>query len=170
MTRILLGAVLAFGVGSSALALDHETPTLAQRAPCSTLARCRAALTRSRDAVHWQRHERRRLVRELRRERLRLGRAPSPGYALRLAAAFTGAPLSILLCIASGETGGTFDPNAYNRSGAAGLFQFEPGTWASLGVPGFSAFDPLAAALAAARQIANGDVAPWRGGEEGCWS
>jgi len=170
VTRLALSVALLFGIGASTKTLGAEAPARAQHAPCATLARCRVALAHARLGMRWQRAERHRLERALRWQRLHASGERSVSYALRLAAAFTGASLSTLTCIASGETGGTFDPGAYNPSGASGLFQFEPASWSSMGVPGFSAFDPLAAALAAARQIAAGDVAPWRGGEEGCWS
>ena len=62
------------------------------------------------------------------------------------------------------ETGGTFDPHAANSSsGAVGLFQFLPSTWASTPYRVFSPFDPTAAALAAGWMHEQG-----RGGEWSC--
>lgn len=62
------------------------------------------------------------------------------------------------------ETGGTFDPGAYNgSSSASGLFQFLPSTWASTPYARLSVFSPYANALAAGWMHANG-----RGGEWTC--
>jgi hypothetical protein len=62
------------------------------------------------------------------------------------------------------ETGGTFDPRAINPgSGAAGLFQFLPSTWASTPYRMFSMMSPYASALAAGWMHEQG-----RGGEWAC--
>lgn len=48
------------------------------------------------------------------------------------------------------ETGGTFDPHAFNSgSGAAGLFQFLRSTWDSTPYAGFDRGSPYASAMAA---------------------
>jgi hypothetical protein len=61
------------------------------------------------------------------------------------------------------ETGGTFSPTAYNPSGASGLFQFLPSTWATTPYRSLSIWSPYANALAAGWMHANG-----RGGEWAC--
>lgn len=69
--------------------------------------------------------------------------------------------------IAHIETGGTFDPRAFNRgSKASGLFQFIPSTWSQYG-GGASPFDPEANADAAMRLLlANKKVLTNRLGRE----
>ena len=61
------------------------------------------------------------------------------------------------------ETGGTFDPHAYNPSGASGLFQFIASTWQTTPYRNFSRTDPYASALAAGWMHSVG-----RGGEWSC--
>jgi len=53
------------------------------------------------------------------------------------------------------------NPNAYNPSGAAGLFQIMPGTWAGTSEAGQSPFN-AAANIAAAHQIFVRDGYSWR--------
>lgn len=75
--------------------------------------------------------------------------------AIQTAAAKYGVSETLLNRIAHVES--RFDPNAYNPSGATGLFQFMPGTWKQYG-NGQNARDPVANADAAARLlIANRD-------------
>lgn len=95
------------------------------------------------------------------------GRAQSAevAYALDHAAAEYGVSPRCLWNIASRETGGTFWPWVTNqRSGAAGLMQYLPSTWATLsrwaGYEGASPYEPWAAAHVAAFTIAH----PWTGG------
>jgi soluble lytic murein transglycosylase-like protein len=59
-----------------------------------------------------------------------------------------------------------YNPSAINaRSGASGLFQFMPGTWAAnsvrAGHAGASAFDPVASANTAAYMFRNGQAWQW---------
>jgi len=61
------------------------------------------------------------------------------------------------------ETGGTFSPRAHNASGASGLFQFLPGTFASTPYARESIWSPYANAMAAGWMHAHG-----RGGEWDC--
>ena len=64
-----------------------------------------------------------------------------------------GLPRAWAYRVASCETGGTFNPLAYNRrSGASGLYQFLPSTWRSTpqAKAGLSVFDPYANAAGAA--------------------
>ena len=56
-----------------------------------------------------------------------------------------------------------YSPTAHNASGASGLFQFLPSTWARTPFAGFSVWSPYANALAAGWMQANG-----RGGEWVC--
>lgn len=93
----------------------------------------------------------RRLQRELARV---VHSGNGPLYAIRLASAIYGVPESEMRAVASCETGGSFSPFSKNPSStASGLFQFLDSTWASAGIPGFSVFDPIANALAAARLV-----------------
>jgi transglycosylase-like protein with SLT domain len=64
------------------------------------------------------------------------------------------------LRIAKCESG--YNPNAVNRSsGASGLFQFLPSTWAALPWHGSSPFDPVANAQAAAYYYQHSGPGPW---------
>jgi peptidoglycan hydrolase CwlO-like protein len=68
------------------------------------------------------------------------------------------------LCVAQHESG--FDPNAVNpSSGAAGVFQFLPSTWAAMsvaaGYPGSSAFDASANVAVAAWTEGRYGWSPW---------
>jgi hypothetical protein len=64
------------------------------------------------------------------------------------------------LRVAACESG--FNPNAYNRySGASGLFQFLPSTWAHTPYAGRSVFDPDANARAAAWLYAQDGGSAW---------
>jgi TolA-binding protein len=64
------------------------------------------------------------------------------------------------LRIAKCESG--YNPNAVNRSsGASGLFQFMPSTWAHLPWAGQSVFDPVANAQAAAYYYQHSGPGPW---------
>lgn len=99
------------------------------------------------------------LAKRLRRIESRLTRGTGVDYALRLAAAaFPNVPLSELRAVARCESG--FDPwNVNASSQASGLFQFLPSTWSgawggqSFHRLGFSVFDPIANALAAAQTV-----------------
>lgn len=55
------------------------------------------------------------------------------------AAAGTGLPETVVAAQINDESG--FNPNATSSTGAEGIAQFEPGTWAGLGVPG-SPYNP----------------------------
>jgi hypothetical protein len=72
----------------------------------------------------------------------------------------------IFNCIIQHESGG--NPQAVNpRSGAAGLFQFMPSTWHSLGYSGSAADYPASVQYEAARRLyASSGTRPWAG--DGC--
>lgn len=77
----------------------------------------------------------------------------------------------IALCVAERESG--FDPRAENPyTGAAGVFQFLPSTWASLseiaGWGGASVFDARANVAVAAWTVAHYGWHPWRSSAEDC--
>jgi uncharacterized protein YabE (DUF348 family) len=82
---------------------------------------------------------------------------------IRDAAAAQGADAEQLLRVAYCES--RFNPGAYNASGASGLFQFLPSTWAANGVragyAGASVFDPVASANVAAWMFARGQAGQW---------
>ena len=82
---------------------------------------------------------------------------------IRDAAAAQGADAEQLLRVAYCES--RYNPGAYNASGASGLFQFLPSTWAAnsvrAGYAGASAFDPVAAANVAAWMFARGQASQW---------
>lgn len=99
----------------------------------------------------------------------RVGTRPAPVPSdiesiIRAAAAKWGADPSQLLRVAWCES--RYNPSAINaRSGASGLFQFMPATWAAnsvrAGYAGASAFDPVASANVAAYMFARGQAAQW---------
>lgn len=99
----------------------------------------------------------------------RVGTKPPPLPAeieavIRDAAATWGADPSQLLRVAWCESG--YNPAAYNaRSGASGLFQFMPATWAAnrvrAGYAGASVFDAVASANTAAYMFHNGQAWQW---------
>lgn len=70
------------------------------------------------------------------------------------------------MCVAQRES--NFDPNAYNpKSGASGVFQFIPNTWAwasvEAGYGGASPFDAYANVGTAEWVVANYGWSPWGG-------
>ena len=76
------------------------------------------------------------------------------------AAATYGVDGNAMLAVAQCESG--LDPNAYNASsGASGLFQFLPSTWATTPFAGASIFDPSASANAAAWMWSVGRRGEW---------
>jgi hypothetical protein len=91
--------------------------------------------------------------------------APSGGGSIQdiILAAFAplgGGAQQWALRIAKCESG--YNPNAVNRSsGASGLFQFLPSTWAALPWHGSSPFDPVANAQAAAYYYQHSGPGPW---------
>jgi len=102
----------------------------------------------------------------------RVGTTPAPAPAapgeiesiIRSAAATWGADPSQLLRVAWCES--RYNPLAYNpRSGASGLFQFMPATWAAnsvrAGYGGASVFDAVASANVAAYMFHNGQAGQW---------
>ena len=82
---------------------------------------------------------------------------------IRDAAAAQGADAEQLLRVAYCES--RYNPGAYNTSGASGLFQFLPSTWAvnsvRAGFAGASVFDPVASANVAAWMFVRGQAAQW---------
>jgi hypothetical protein len=102
-------------------------------------------------------------------EVLRVGTKPAPPSAyiesvIRVAAATWGADPNQLLRVAWCES--RYNPYAVNaRSGAAGLFQFMPATWAAnsvrAGYGGASVFDAVANANVAAYMFRNGQAWQW---------
>ena len=82
---------------------------------------------------------------------------------IRDAAAAQGADAEQLLRVAYCES--RFNPGAYNASGASGLFQFLPSTWAAnsarAGFAGASVWDPVASANVAAYMFRMGQSGQW---------
>ena len=82
---------------------------------------------------------------------------------IRAAAARWGADPTQLLRVAWCES--RYNPSAYNASGASGLFQFMPRTWAAnsvrAGYGGASVFDPVASANVAAYMFSIGQAGQW---------
>ncbi|MEX2046363.1 MAG: G5 domain-containing protein [Chloroflexota bacterium] len=99
----------------------------------------------------------------------RVGTRPAPAPAdiesvIRAAAARWGADPAQLLRVAWCES--RYNPSAYNASsGASGLFQFMPRTWAAnsvrAGYSGASVFDAFASANTAAYMFSNGQAWQW---------
>jgi hypothetical protein len=99
---------------------------------------------------------------DLHKQRRILLKRPQVAEAINLSCAVYGY-CSTLWRKAECETGGSFSPTSYNPSGASGLFQFLPSTWASTPFARFSIWSPYANALAAGWMHENG-----RGGEWVC--
>lgn len=82
---------------------------------------------------------------------------------IRAAAAKWGADPTQLLRVAWCES--RYNPSAYNASGASGLFQFMPRTWAAnsvrAGYAGASVWDPVASANVAAYMFSIGQAGQW---------
>ena len=82
---------------------------------------------------------------------------------IRAAAARWGADPTQLLRVAWCES--RYNPSAYNASGASGLFQFMPRTWAAnsvrAGYSGASVFDAVASANTAAYMFSIGQAGQW---------
>jgi len=82
---------------------------------------------------------------------------------IRAAAARWGADPTQLLRVAWCES--RYNPSAYNASGASGLFQFMPRTWAAnsvrAGYSGASVWDPVASANTAAYMFSIGQAGQW---------
>ncbi len=82
---------------------------------------------------------------------------------IRDAAAAQGADAEQLLRVAYCES--RYNPGAYNASGASGLFQFLPSTWAvnsvRAGFGGASVWDPVASANVAAYMFRSGQAGQW---------
>ena len=107
------------------------------------------------------RREVRALRLELRATRRELLSRPSVVEAINLAGATYGDAPS-LWRVSRCETGGTFSPSAYNHSsGASGLFQFLPSTWASTPYARFSVKSAYASALAAGWMRSHGRAGEW---------
>ena len=101
------------------------------------------------------------LRRELMSTRRVLRHQPSVVEAINLACATYGY-CATLWRKASCETGGTFNPKAYNdSSGASGLYQFIGSTFASTPYGRFSIWSPYASALAAGWMHAHGRGDEW---------
>lgn len=75
---------------------------------------------------------------------------------------YSGAPGSFQACVIASESGG--DPSIVNpTSGAGGLYQFLPSTWAALGFPGLPQDASVAMQNAAfAKAYAKSGTSPWR--------
>ncbi len=82
-------------------------------------------------------------------------------YAIRLASATYGVSYTDMLRIAQCES--HLNPYAKNRSStASGLFQWLDSSWAAQGISGFSVWDPVANAMAAARaRVRDGSWRQW---------
>jgi uncharacterized protein YabE (DUF348 family) len=98
----------------------------------------------------------------------RVGTRTPPGSSeieqiIRDAAAAWGADADQLLRVAYCES--RYNPGAYNPSGASGLFQFLPSTWAAnsvrAGFAGASVWDPVANANVAAYMFSRGQAGQW---------
>lgn len=115
---------------------------------------------RTQSALIWSRGEIKRLRLELKKQRRIVLRKPQVVEAINLACATYGS-CSTLWRKAQCES--LLNPNAQNRSGASGLFQFLPGTFRSTPYGRLSIWSPYANALAAGWMHAHG-----RGGEWVC--
>lgn len=156
----------ASGFSALALLLAAPTSTAADRAP--TVVGYGQILYQGRGPANWASRAhlwRDRYVaarRALLRSRRVLRQQSSVTEAINLACATYG-HCSTLWRKAGCETGGTFSPRSLNPSGASGLFQFLPSTFASTPYARFSIWSPYANALAAGWMHSQG-----RGGEWVC--
>ncbi len=87
-----------------------------------------------------------------------LRQRPSTSEAINLACSIYGS-CSTLWRVARCESG--YSPTAHNPSGASGLFQFMPGTFAGTPFGRFSIWSPYANALAAGWMFARGRAGAW---------
>lgn len=154
MRRLAL-AIAAIAVWVACVKVGGDDPN--PYAHAATI-RARGVLVQGRDVRWWaQRAVRARRdanarARTIRRLRRVIAGDTTIVDAIRLAAVtFHVDPATLERKASCESTGGNgYNPAAYNStSGAAGLFQFEPGTWSSTPYRAFSPYDPLAAALAA---------------------
>lgn len=154
MRRPVVLAVLAMLAGAALTSLG-AVPAEPQAV---TAADLRAQLASERKAFAGRARE---LRREIRRARAALaGRADPVGEALTLAAIVYGVPRAELDRVAWCES--RHRPYARNgSSGASGLLQFLPSTWASTPFAGLSPFSPYANALAAGWLHARSGWGPW---------
>jgi soluble lytic murein transglycosylase-like protein len=154
--RPVVLAVLAMLAGAALTSLGAVP---AEPATADTL---RAQLAAERRAGDRLENRLRREVRAARREtRAALaGRADPVREALTLAAVVYGLPRATASAVAWCES--RHRPYARNgSSGASGLFQFLPSTWASTPFAGLSPFSPYANALAAGWLHSRSGWAPW---------
>ena len=100
----------------------------------------------------------RREVRSLRRT---LRHQPSVAEALTVASVAYGVPRAELSAVSMCES--THRAHARNPSGASGLFQFMPGTWAGnrFGAAGLSVWSPYASAMGAAYHVSRYGWGAW---------
>jgi hypothetical protein len=143
VTRLILAGLIGWLTpGISA----HHDPQ-----PCATIQACRSDLAHARHALAWQRRARHALER-----RLRVRWQPTALYAIGLASRVYGVSETAMRSVAACESG--LDPTVTNGQ-YAGLFQMSPAFITSTPLRGFSRFDPLANALAAASVVR---VQGWR--------
>jgi soluble lytic murein transglycosylase-like protein len=152
MTRRLVALVAVCASCASitqALASHHAVLACAKRPACAA------------KAIAWQKHERARLTRELRRTRKHLRRIHTP--TIREAAFLAGRALGVdpwaLLRVGACES--HLDPYAANPSGALGWLQFMPKTWAHTPFAAFPRTNVFAEALAAAQIARVEGFAQW---------
>lgn len=91
--------------------------------------------------------------------RIRFVAKPTVQEAISLASVTFGVPRSTLSRIAFCES--RFSPTAHNPSGASGLFQFMPGTWAGNRYGQFSVWSAYANALGAAYHMSRYGTGAW---------
>jgi soluble lytic murein transglycosylase-like protein len=103
-------------------------------------------------AIRWQKHDRQQL-----RQRLAVRYRRDATYAIRLASAAFGVPTSAMRSVAWCESRMGAQTTPQPGTGASGLMQFEPSTWAHtpFAAYGFSVWDNVANALAAAQIVAH---------------
>lgn len=158
MRRFAIVLAILFGAGGVTAAGPATPPSSAASVTADDLRATLAAERRQARAL------RRELLRERRKASRIAARAGVEGQvdeALRLAAAVYGVPLAELERVAWCES--RRRPWARNASGASGLLQFMPGTYAGTppGRAGLSIFSPYANALAAGWLVSRAGWRPW---------
>ena len=103
-----------------------------------------------RKAIAWQRHDRAHL-----RHQLSVHWRRDATYAIRLASSAFHVPVTDMRSVAWCESRMGAQTTAEPSSGASGLYQFLPSTWAHTPFATFNVFDPLPNALAAAQIVAH---------------
>jgi hypothetical protein len=146
LVKARLGIVAALAVLSLVPAAHAAKPL--RQFKCRSVLACHADLARAYAAIDWLKHDRGVQVRKAQD-----AKGYGVNYAAKLAQATYGVPSGQILRVGSCESG--LDPTQVTAGDASGWMQFLRSTWDHTAYGGFSIFDPIAQALAAARFVAS---------------